>query len=283
MVQQQASSFENVQLHAAYMPEMFGTHHSKMLILLRHDDTAQVVIHTANMIAKDWTNMTNGVWKSPLLPKLTTDEASVEGDETSQDGPVGSGARFKHDLMQYLGHYDERRVVCRPLIQQLKDYDFSSVRAALVASVPGKHDHLDTSRTSWGWSALKRYLKHVPCSPEASEVVVQISSIATLGAKDDWLKKTLFQSLAASASPPSRPDFKVVFPTADDIRVSLDGYASGGSIHTKIQSSQQAKQLQYLRPLFHRWGNNASSGKLLIHHGRPKDLVQGLIRRVLWD
>lgn len=27
----------------AYMPEAFGTHHSKMMILLRHDDLAQCV------------------------------------------------------------------------------------------------------------------------------------------------------------------------------------------------------------------------------------------------
>jgi tyrosyl-DNA phosphodiesterase 1 len=51
--QQQAAQYSNVGLHAAFMPEMFGTHHSKMMILLRHDDTAQVIIHTANMIAKD--------------------------------------------------------------------------------------------------------------------------------------------------------------------------------------------------------------------------------------
>lgn len=242
------------------MPEMFGTHHSKMMILFRHDDTAQVIIHTANMIAKDWTNMTNAVWKSPLLP-LTPNS----GGETppSQDlPPLGSGERFKEDLLSYLSFYDRRKVMCRPLIEQLRKHDFSMIRATFIASVPGRHDANDVSQTSWGWSALKRALRQVPCSDGEPEVAVQISSIATLGAKDDWLQKTLFDSLSKSSNVNSkRPSFKVVFPTADEIRRCLDGYPAGGSIHTRIQSSQQARQLQYLRPIFHHWANDSPSGR----------------------
>ena len=36
-----ASRRGNVQAITAYMPEAFGTHHSKMIILFRHDDLAQ--------------------------------------------------------------------------------------------------------------------------------------------------------------------------------------------------------------------------------------------------
>ncbi|KAF5673756.1 tyrosyl-dna phosphodiesterase 1 [Fusarium heterosporum] len=253
-----AADFKNVNIHIANMPEMFGTHHSKMMILFRHDDTAQVIIHTANMIPKDWTNMTNGVWKSPLLPKT----ADVQQFTLSPDDhSIGSGERFKIDLLNYLRSYDKRKITCKPLVDKLMGYDFSSVKAALIASVPGKHNAQDMSETSWGWAALKRCLQHVPCKDyDDSTIAVQVSSIATLGAKDDWLQKTLFQSLSrCKNSSPGRPRFKVVFPTADEIRRSLDGYASGASIHTKIQSSQQAKQLEYLRPLFHHWANDSPS------------------------
>lgn len=51
------SRYPNVQAITAYMPEAFGTHHSKMLVLFRRDETAQVVIHTANMIPRDWKNV----------------------------------------------------------------------------------------------------------------------------------------------------------------------------------------------------------------------------------
>jgi hypothetical protein len=50
--QETAERYPNVELHHAYIPDPFGTHHSKMLVLFRHDDTAQVVIHTANMIPR---------------------------------------------------------------------------------------------------------------------------------------------------------------------------------------------------------------------------------------
>ncbi|KAI1122439.1 tyrosyl-DNA phosphodiesterase [Nemania abortiva] len=267
MLQEQAKQYGNVALHTAYMPEMFGTHHSKMLILFKHDDTAQVIIHTANMIAKDWTNMTNGVWISPSLPKLQSPDQVAE-----IYGTIGSSPRFKFDLLSYLRAYNKVRNVCRPLVEDLAKYDFSAVRGALVASVPGKHDvEQEPEMARWGWQGLKEALKSIPIQAGASNIAVQISSIATLGANDTWLQRTLFDSLSAyrpsSQQLPasarhraSQPNFKVVFPTPDEIRRSLDGYASGGSIHTKIQSAAQAKQLQYLRPLFHHWANDSAGG-----------------------
>ncbi|KAI1821076.1 tyrosyl-DNA phosphodiesterase [Xylaria intraflava] len=262
-MEQQASHYKNVTLHTAYMPEMFGTHHSKMLVLLRHDDTAQVIIHTANMIVKDWTNMTNGVWRSPLLPKLRLSSEAPEAHAL-----IGSGSRFKFDLLSYLRAYDTVRKVCGPLVKELVKYDFSAVRGALVASVPGKHDvEQNPEKTRWGWQGLKEALKSIPTQSGESDIVVQISSIATLGATDSWLQRTLFDSLSTSqllsSTKPEvpRPNFKIIFPTPEEIRRSLDGYASGASIHTKIQSAAQTKQLQYLRPLLHHWANyGAGSG-----------------------
>ncbi|KAI1158852.1 tyrosyl-DNA phosphodiesterase [Nemania serpens] len=261
LLHEQARQYENVTLHAAWMPEPFGTHHTKMLVLFRHDDTAQVIIHTANMIAKDWTNMTNGVWMSPLLPKL---QPAHQTPPTR--GPVGSGSRFKSDLLRYLWMYDKLR---HSLVEDLKKYDFSAVRGALIASVPGSHAvEQGRDTTSWGWHGLRETLKNVPTQPGPSDIAVQISSIASLGPKDDWLQRTLFDSLAASRSPSqqelspsrsqiSRPNFKIIFPTPDEIRRSLNGYASGGSIHTKITTPPQEKQFRYMRPLLHHWANDS--------------------------
>jgi hypothetical protein len=41
--QKACQRYPNVEPIVAYMPEPFGTHHSKMMILLRHDDFAQYV------------------------------------------------------------------------------------------------------------------------------------------------------------------------------------------------------------------------------------------------
>ncbi|KAG7152465.1 Tyrosyl-DNA phosphodiesterase 1 like protein [Verticillium longisporum] len=182
-LQEEAAAWKNVELHTAPMPEMFGTHHTKMMILFRYDDTAQVIIHTANMIAKDWTNMTNGVWRSPLLPLgPQPDDGKPEAEEESEaNEDFGSGRKFKSDLLRYLRAYDARKITLRPLTEQLVKYDFAGVRAVLIASVPGRHAIHDTSQTAWGWPALKRALRRVPVQAGKSEVVVQISSIATLG------------------------------------------------------------------------------------------------------
>lgn len=272
-LQEAASRYQNVTLHSAFMPEMFGTHHSKMMILLRHDDTAQIVIHTANLIVRDWGNMTQAVWRSPLLPLVTTTPA--EGQQaTAEDLKPGSGERFKVDFLNYLASYNKRRPTCRSIAEELQKYDFSSIRGCLIASVPGRHNiHDRDSPTRWGWAAVKEALKSVPLRPGKSEIAIQISSIATLGPTDKWLRNTLFDAfsggkaattntktvkgvmgLSQQGAGDPKPEFKIIFPTADEIRASLDGYNSGGSIHTKISSAQQKKQLVYLKPLFYHWG-----------------------------
>ncbi|KAJ1299291.1 hypothetical protein OPQ81_003781 [Rhizoctonia solani] len=262
LLEEQARAHENVTLHCAFMPEMFGTHHCKMLILLRRDDTAQVIIHTANMIARDWTNMTQSVWRSPMLPLKMSHAASTARNTSPV---IGSGEKFKVDLLNYLCAYNQRRPVCRELVEKLDKYDFSAIRAALIASVPGRHNiHDATEATKWGWAALKSTLQQVHVQDGKSEVVVQVSSIATLGPTDSWLRRSLCDSLKASKdNVKEEPRFKVVFPTPDEIRRSLDGYESGASIHTKIQSAQQAKQLLYLMPIFHHWANDAGRGQAL--------------------
>jgi len=252
-----ASRYPNVTLYPAYMPEMFGTHHSKMMILVRHDDAVQIVIHTANMIVRDWTNMTQAVWRSPLLPRLTPQQAAVDS-RSSETLQPGSGEKFKVDFLAYLQSYNVRRPTCTAIASQLRQYDFSSIKGSLIASVPGRHDIHDQDHPRWGWVAMKQTLKSVPVHHK-STIAVQISSIATLGPTDTWLKNTLFNAFSAGQGQTvmTQPEFKVIFPTPDEIRTSLDGYGSGGSIHTKIQSAQQRKQLQYLKPIFHHWGNDS--------------------------
>ena len=226
-----------------------------MLIIFRHDSTTQVIIHTANMIAFDWANMTQGLWKSPLLPELKPSQSEPLNPK------IGTGVKFKIDLLNYLRAYDTRRVICKPLIEQLSKYDFSEIRAALVASVPGRQGIETDSKTVWGWAGLAKVLSCVPVTKSESEIVIQISSIATLGVNDKWLDKTLFKALSTSkGNGPNRsnPKFRIIFPTADEIRRSLNGYKSGSAIHTKIQTAAQQKQLAYLKPLLYHWAGDGA-------------------------
>ncbi|KAH0366572.1 phospholipase D/nuclease, partial [Aureobasidium melanogenum] len=256
-----AKKYPNVETMHIWLPA-FGTHHSKMMILIRHDDTAQVIIHTANMISQDWTNLTQAVWRSPLLPLSSAD------DETSE-APIGSGARFKQELLNYLqGYKSKYRDPTRPLIDQLKRYDFSSIKAALVASVPGKQqigtETASNKQSLWGWPGLERVLKEVLATKPASkaQINVQISSIGTLYEK--WLNGffDILRTTTTGRQPRSEPaSIQVIFPTADEIRRSLDGYQSGSSIHMKLDSDVQKKQLSSMKPLLCTWAGDTNGDR----------------------
>ncbi|KAF2455114.1 tyrosyl-DNA phosphodiesterase I [Lineolata rhizophorae] len=274
MLEESAKRYSNVQLITAHMPEAFGTHHSKMMILLRHDDTAQIVIHTANMISQDWEGMCQAVWRSPPLPfQKNTDK--------QPESAIGTGHRFKTDLLGYLRAYGGR---LKSLVEQLSKYDFSSVRAALVASVPTRQP-MDPRKsdkgTSFGWVRLKEVLGCIPvrpgpaAEPSPASLVTQISSIASLGPTDKWFK-SFTDVLSATRDPPkclkalttasfkkprgssTSPTHEIIFPTPDEIRRSLAGYVSGASIHMRLQSAAQQKQLAYMRPHLRYWAGDGA-------------------------
>ena len=176
--------YSNVETHVAWLSDPFGTHHTKMIILFRHDDLAQVIIHTANMIPKDWKNMTQAVWRSPLLPLLPLGTNTTGGADVADCyQPFGSGLKFKFDLLQYLKAYSKQRT--GSLVKALSNYDFSAVKGALIGSVPGKTplstvnrmdsdiEHVDaiarpTVKGLWGWRALVATLKAVEAQRQDS-------------------------------------------------------------------------------------------------------------------
>ncbi|KAL8801101.1 MAG: hypothetical protein Q9182_004694 [Xanthomendoza sp. 2 TL-2023] len=255
-IEEAAKRYSNVQVITAYMAEMYGTHHSKMIILLRHDDTAQVNILTGNFIVRDW-SMCQAVWRSPLLP---LEHPPISTEESPGPFLMGSGTRFKKDILAYLNSYGQRRT--GSLSAELRKYDFSSVRAALVASVPGKQNLQSINpnqETLWGWPALRHILSSLsPRTPKAkAHIVMQCSSVASLSQK--WMLnfQDVLEAFKSCPPPPSpKPRFSLVFPTADEIRRSVDGYACGGSIHMKTQTPAQIKQLDLLKPMLCHWAGD---------------------------
>jgi tyrosyl-DNA phosphodiesterase-1 len=222
------------------------------------------------MISKDWANMTQAIWRSPILPLCTPVSAppSSSSEQDTVRHPIGSGERFKIDLLRYLAKYENR---LRALSAQLTNCDFSAVRAAFLGSAPSRQKISatdPTQHTSLGWLGLQEILSNIPVpkpSVSAPHIVLQVSSVATLGPKPTWLSH--FQSVLARCLLPKptapthvlRPKFNIIFPTAQEIRTSLDGYDSGGSIHMRLQSTQQQKQLDYSRPLFCHWDSRSSA------------------------
>ena len=226
--------------------------------------------------------MSQALWRSPLLPLQSDANISVSSSALPLP-PIGSGGRFKRDLLAYFRGYSK----LTKLVERLSGYDFSAIRGALVASLPRKQkiERLAEEPHLWGLPGLKRVLRSIPSiyvsqavsttsEESASEtnatvkttrsttskayIVIQISSVATIG--DKWPREYLLPSLSTISNTQlghvPRPQFSIVFPTADEIRRSINGYGSGGSIHMRTQSSAQMKQLDYLRPMLCHWAGD---------------------------
>lgn len=267
-IQEALTNWKNVKEVTAYMPDQFGTHHSKMIVLFKHDDTAQVVIHTANMLDKDWNHMTQAAWVSPSLP------LERQAVEQKGLGAIGSGRRFKHDLLRYFKAYGSK---LKALSQEMSKYDFSQVRGALVTSVPSDTKVGDSADEAWGHLNLRHSLKALHSHKDrartrngnidSQHLVCQVSSIATLPAY--WLQNTVYK--AATPTPPTTGAFcftsellttSIIYPTPSDMQDALTGYATGGSIHTKTSTPNQLKQVTSLRPELKRWGKKAPNPDL---------------------
>ncbi|KAF9099208.1 hypothetical protein BGX23_003443 [Mortierella sp. AD031] len=233
-----ASVYPKVSMHTVPVAGI-GTHHTKAMILFYRDGTMQLVIHTANMIEQDWRNKTQGVFTTGRLAKKagTADLASCT---------------FERDLLEYLGrYYGHGQITSR--IQQ---YDFSQIKAILVASIPGKHKGPDKNK--WGHLKLRTVLRQQVEIPrvfiQGSTIICQMSSIGSLGkSSEDWLRGEFEASLNSYRNSKNfgQANFCVVYPTAENVRTSFDGWAMGGSI--PFRSTAYNKQAHYLNPILHSW------------------------------
>ena len=241
-------------------------------------DDNRVNILTGNMVAGDW-SMSQAVWRSPTLPLLSENQRPSLLSSTFK-ALLGSGARFKSDLLAYLGGYNR----LGSLVKKLNSYDFQEVRGALVASLPRKQSVAGAEGIEklWGLPGLARVLENIPgnyhprqinksksnttnksssaqnnvsSKNSSPQIVIQVSSVASIGEK--WLRDYLFPQLEISSSTKiPTPQFSIVFPTADEIRRSVDGYGAGGSIHMRSQSAVQKKQLDFIHPMLCHWAGD---------------------------
>ncbi|KAI9106231.1 tyrosyl-DNA phosphodiesterase 1-like protein [Phlyctochytrium arcticum] len=231
----EAKEFPNVKIITPDLPIPFGTHHTKAMILFYKNGTLRVIIHTANMISRDWRNKSQGLWISPLLsPKSTSPSTSCQ---------------FELDLLEYLSAYGPPLSSWR---DRLATFDFRSCRAVIIGSVPGRHTGPAVHR--WGHLKLRRVLAKVPVS-EGATIACQFSSIGSLGTDDSWITKEFGASLRANRSlfgtQPDNIPIRLIFPTVSNVQNSLEGWAAGNSI--PFDSKNWQKQQSYMRPRLTLW------------------------------
>jgi tyrosyl-DNA phosphodiesterase-1 len=112
----------------------------------------------------------------------------------------------------------------------------------------------------WGYPSLARALNGINTDRTSPDhhLVCQISSIATLSA--NWIDQFFTALIGKPAVKNLWKRASVVFPTATDVAKSLDGYASGGSIHAKAQSQAHLKQINSMRTGLCQWTAGPQQG-----------------------
>lgn len=220
--------------------ERFGTHHSKMALLV-YQTGLRVVITTANFISDDFTYRTQGSYVQDFPFKSAThwpSSSSTRSDPTSI-------TQFQRDLSEYLervsisGRAQQR---LQRFIERLSLFDLSAAEVVLVASIPGRH--VGNQRHKWGLGKLVAELDHNGLLDEEKDkgdhLILQCSSLGSMG-KEGYLLHDLASRMmrrrpsptatkqSATSSNLSLP-FSLVWPTIECVRQSLQGYASGGSL-----------------------------------------------------
>ncbi|XP_061602938.1 tyrosyl-DNA phosphodiesterase 1 [Cololabis saira] len=252
---QQAQPFPHVRFCQAKLDIAFGTHHTKMM-LLWYEEGFRVIILTSNLIRADWYQKTQGMWMSPLFPRLPEGSSASAGE---------SPTFFKRDLLEYLASY--RAPELEEWIQRIGEHDLSETRVHLVGSSPGRYVGPDMER--WGHLRLRKLLRdHTNPLPgeERWPVIGQFSSIGSMGPdKSKWLCGEFQRTLSTLGKSSLRPDpsMHLLYPSVDDVRTSLEGYPAGGSLPYSVQTAQKQT---WLHSFFHRWKADATGRSHAMPH-----------------
>lgn len=230
-------------LHKPPLPISFGTHHSKAMLLI-YPQGVRVIVHTANLIYVDWNNKSQGLWMQDFPWK----------DQNS----LSKGSEFENDLVEYLSmlKWPEFSVklpslgnvgVCPSFFRK---FDYSEARVRLIASVPGYHS--GASLKKWGHMKLRSLLQECTFGEEfkKSPLVYQFSSLGSLDEK--WMAE-LASSMSAGLSEDKTPlgmgEPLIIWPTVEDVRCSLEGYAAGSAIPSPLKNVEKA----FLKKYWAKW------------------------------
>ncbi|KAI6055568.1 tyrosyl-DNA phosphodiesterase 1 [Marmota monax] len=269
----QAKPYENVSFCQAKLDIAFGTHHTKMMLLL-YEEGLRVVIHTSNLIHEDWHQKTQGIWLSPLYPRI--------GQQTHRSGE--SITHFKADLISYLKAYNAPPL--QEWINTIQEHDLSETNVYLIGSTPGRFQ--GSQKDNWGHFRLRKLLReHTSSIPKAEcwPIVGQFSSIGSLGADESkWLCSEFKESLLGPGQDSKIPGkstipLHLIYPSVENVRTSLEGYPAGGSLPYSIQT---AEKQNWLHSYFHTWSADTSGRSNAMPHIKTYMRPSPDFSRIAW-
>lgn len=230
-------------LHKPPLPISFGTHHSKAMLLV-YPRGVRVIVHTANLIYVDWNNKSQGLWMQDFPWK-------------DQNSP-SKGCGFETDLIDYLSalKWPEFSVKLPALgnfninSNFFKKFDYSDAAVRLIASVPGYHTGSNLKK--WGHMKLRTVLQECTFDQDFknSPLAYQFSSLGSLDEK--WLAE-LTSSMSSGFSEDKTPlglgQPRIIWPTVEDVRCSLEGYAAGNAVPGPLKNVEK----EFLKKYWAKW------------------------------
>ncbi|GKV41727.1 hypothetical protein SLEP1_g49225 [Rubroshorea leprosula] len=230
-------------LHIPPLPILFGTHHSKAMILV-YPRGVRIIVHTANLIYVDWNNKSQGLWMQDFPWK---DENNMK-----------KGCGFENDLIDYLGALKWPEFTANlPSLGNIKinpsffrKFDYSGAAVRLVASVPGYHTGSNLKK--WGHMKLRSVLQECVFDKEfeRAPLIYQFSSLGSLDEK--WMAE-LALSMSSGQTEDKEPlglgEPLIIWPTVEDVRCSLEGYAAGNAIPSPLKNVEK----KFLKKYWAKW------------------------------
>ncbi|XP_021836412.2 tyrosyl-DNA phosphodiesterase 1 [Spinacia oleracea] len=230
-------------LHKPPLPIAYGTHHSKAMLLV-YPRGVRVIVHTANLINVDWNNKSQGLWMQDF-PWKDQNEAS-------------KGCPFESDLIDYLQALKLPEFTANfPALGRLKidasffkKFNYGNAAVRLIASVPGYHSGSNLKK--WGHMKLRSILEQCTFDDEfkKSPLIYQFSSLGSLDEK--WmteLRTSLSSGLSADKSALGLGEPRIIWPTVEDVRWSLEGYAAGNAVPSPIKNVEK----EFLKKYWAKW------------------------------
>ncbi|CAN8299931.1 unnamed protein product [Cochlearia groenlandica] len=244
-------------LHKPRLPISFGTHHSKAIFLV-YPRGVRVVVHTANLIHVDWNNKSQGLWMQDFPWK-----------DDEKDRPKSCG--FESDLVDYLTVLKWPEFTASiPSRGNVKinaaffnKFDYSAATVRLIASVPGYHT--GSNMKKWGHMKLRTILQECVFDKEfrRSPLVYQFSSLGSLDEK--WLSEfgaSLSSGITEDKTPLGPGDPLIIWPTVEDVRCSLEGYAAGSAIPSPLKNVEKP----FLKKYWAKWKAEHSARSRAMPH-----------------
>eukprot|EP00850_Spirogloea_muscicola_P007898 SM000041S15457 [mRNA] locus=s41:198777:203037:+ [translate_table: standard] len=270
----QAEKPENWVLYKPPLRIPWGTHHSKAMLLV-YPQGVRVVVHTANLIEVDWSYKSQGLWMQDFPCK--------------EHGCERQTSVFEDDLLDYLTALewpgclvpaaDGDGGAVKVDMSFFRRFDYSGATVRLVGSVPGYHQGSNLAK--WGHMKLRHILQQEKCFPsvfQGSPLAYQFSSLGSLDEK--WMEEFLISVSSGSCSSGCplgvARDVRCIWPTVEDIRWSLEGYAAGGCVPGPEKNVEKA----FLTKYWSRWQADDSGRARAMPH--IKTFVRYSGSRLAW-